>query len=125
VHRHPDRPPLVGERTRDGLPDPRCGVCRELEALAMVELLRGAHETDRPLLDQVQERQPLVAIPLGDRDNKAEVRLDHLLLRAVITALDPLCELDLLCCGQQIDLADVLQKRLQAIGHRWRNACRQ
>ena len=125
VHRHPDRPRLVGERTRDGLPDPPRRIGRELEALAVVELLRGAHKADRPLLDQVEERQPLVAVPLGDRDDKAEVRLDHLLLRAVVTPLDAFRRLDLLRRRQQVDLADVLQERLKRI-LRWRSAwCRQ
>src|SRR3712207_8622148 len=40
----------------DGLADPERGVRRELEALAVVELLRSADEPDRPLLDEVQER---------------------------------------------------------------------
>ena len=125
VHRHANRPRLVGERTRDGLSDPPRRVGRELEALAMVELLGRTAEPDRTFLDEIEERQPLVAVPLGDRDYEAEVRLDHLLLRGMVAALDPLCELDLLRCGQQIDLADIAQERLQAIGHRWRNACRQ
>ena len=91
----------------------------------MVKLLGRTAEPDRPLLDEIEERQPLVAVPLGDRDDQPEVRLDHLLLRAMVAALDPLCELDLLRCGQQVDLADVAQERLQAIGHPLRNACRQ
>ena len=102
VHRHADRAALVGERPRDGLADPPRGVGRELEALAVVELLGGAHEPDRPLLDQVEERQALVAVALGDRDDEAEVRLDHLLLGAVVAALDPLRELDLLRRGEQL-----------------------
>src|SRR5207245_5645110 len=51
VDRHPDRSRLVGERAGDGLPDPPRGVGRELEALAVVELLRRADEADRALLD--------------------------------------------------------------------------
>src|SRR4051794_26154106 len=40
VHRDADRASLVGERARDRLADPPCRVGRELEALAVVELLR-------------------------------------------------------------------------------------
>src|SRR5581483_12192427 len=116
VDGHPDRPPLVGERARDRLADPPRRVRRELVALPPVELLRGANETDRPLLDQVEERQALVAIALRDRDDEAEIRLDHLLLRAMVAALDPLRELDLLRGGEEIDLADVLQEQLQRVG---------
>src|SRR5690242_4847593 len=90
VDRHADRARLVREGTGHGLADPPRRVRRELEALAVVELLGGANEADRPLLDQVEERQPLVAVLLGDRDDEAQVGLDHLLLRAVVAALDPL-----------------------------------
>ena len=82
----------------------------------MVELLGRADEADRALLDQVEERQALVAVALGDRDDEPEVRLDHLLLRAVVAPLDPLRELDLLRRGQQIHLADVLQEELERVG---------
>ena len=68
-----------------------------------------------PFLDQVEERQPLVAIPLGDRDDEAEVRLDHLLLRDVVTPLDAFRQLDFLCRRQQVDLANVVQERLKRI----------
>ena len=116
VDGHPDRARLVGERARDGLADPPRRVRRELEALAVVELLRRANEADRPLLDQIEERQALVAVLLRDRDDEAQVRLDHLLLRAVVAALDPLRELDLLRGGEQVDLADVLEEELQRVG---------
>ena len=116
VHGHPDRARLVGERARDRLADPPRRVGRELEALAVVELLGRADEADRALLDQIEERQALVAVALRDRDDEAEVRLDHLLLRAVVAALDALRELDLLRRGEQVDPADVLQEELQRVG---------
>ena len=116
VHRHPDRARLVGERAGDRLADPPRRVGRELEALAVVELLRRADEADRPLLDQVEEGQALVAVALRDRDDEAQVRLDHRLLRRVLAALDPLRELDLLRRGQERHLADVLEEELQRVG---------
>ncbi len=106
----------VRERPGDRLADPPGRVRRELEALAVVELLGGAYEPDRPLLDQVEERQPLVPVALRDRDDEAQVRLDHLLLGTVVAALDALGELDLLGCSEQVDLADVLQEELQRVG---------
>ena len=115
VHRHADRARLVGERPRHRLADPPGRVGRELEALAVVELLRRAHEPDRPLLDQVEEGQALVAVVLGDRDDQAQVRLDHLLLRRVVAALDALGELDLLGGRQQRHLADVLEEELERV----------
>src|SRR5213592_882655 len=116
VHRHADRPGLVRQGAGDGLADPPGGVRRELEALAVVELLGRAHEPDRPLLDEIEEGQALVAVPLGDRDDEAQVRLDHLLLRFMLAALDALRELDLLGGGEKVDLADVLQEELQRVG---------
>src|SRR5439155_380720 len=58
----------------------------------------------------------LVADRLLERDDEAEVRLDHLLLRPVVAALDPLRELDLLRGREQVDAADVLEEELQRIG---------
>src|SRR3954447_15009376 len=113
-----DRARLVGERTGDRLADPPGRVRRELEALAVVELLRGAHEAERALLDEVQEREALVAVVLGDRDDQAQVGLDHLLLRVQVAALDLAREVDLLLGREQPDLADVLEEQLEAVrGH--------
>src|SRR4051794_36492923 len=111
-----DRPRLVGQRASDGLADPPRRVGGELEALAVVELLRRAHEAERPLLDEVEEGQALVAVVLGDRDDQAQVGLDHLLLGVEVAALDALGEVDLLLRGEQPDLADVLEEQLQRVG---------
>src|SRR4051794_5681355 len=59
VHRDANRARLVGERAGDRLADPPGRVGRELEALAVVELLRGANQAERALLDEVEERQSL------------------------------------------------------------------
>ena len=115
VDRDADRARLVGERAGDRLADPPGRVGRELEALAVVELLRGAHEAERALLDEVEERQALVAVVLGDRDDEAEVGLDHLLLGVEVAALDAAREVDLLLRGEQADLADVLEEQLEAV----------
>ena len=116
VDRDADRARLVGQRAGDRLADPPGRVGRELEALAVVELLGRADEPERALLDEVEERQALVAVVLGDRDDEAQVRLDHLLLGVEVAALDALGEVDLLLRGQQPDLADVLQEELKGVG---------
>src|SRR4051794_17920423 len=116
VDRDADRPRLVGERAGDRLADPPRRVGRELEAFAVVELLRCANETERPLLDQIQERQTLVAVVLRDGDDEPEVGLDHLLLGIEVTALDPASEVHLFLRGEQAYLADVLQEQLKGIG---------
>src|SRR3984893_5659515 len=112
----PDRARLVSERTGDRLADPPGRVGRRLEALAIVELLRRADEADGALLNQVEKRQPLVAVVLGDRDHQPQVRLDQLLLGVESAALDPLGEIDLLLSAQQPHLADAPEEQLQRVG---------
>ena len=71
---------LVGDRAGDGLADPPGRVGRELVAAAVVELLDGADQAERALLDQVEEREAAAEVALRDRDDEAQVGLDHLLL---------------------------------------------
>ena len=105
---------------RDGalhrLADPPGRIRRELEAAAPVELLDRAVQPERALLDQVEERDAEAAVALRDRDDEAEVRLDHAALRARVAALDRLREHDLVGGGQQLVLADVGEEELQAVG---------
>src|SRR3954469_17555065 len=69
----PDRARLVGKRSGDGLADPPRRVRRELEPLAVIELLRRANETERAFLDQVQEGKSLIAVVLRDGDDEPQV----------------------------------------------------
>ena len=80
VDRDADRPALVGDRARDRLADPPRRVRRELVAAAVVELLDRADEAQRALLDEVQEGQAAAEVALGDRDDEAQVGLDHVRL---------------------------------------------
>src|SRR6185437_2618871 len=59
----------------------------ELVAAAVFELIDRLHEADIPLLDEVEELQAAIGVFLGDRDDEAEIGLDHLLLRARFLAL--------------------------------------
>ena len=113
--RESDRARLVSNGATDRLTDPPRGVRRELVAPAVVELLGGSDKTDRALLDQVQKRQPLIAVVLRDRDDQPQVGLDHPLLGVQLAALDPLGEIDLLLGGQQSRSPDVLEKQLQRV----------
>ena len=116
VDRDPDRPGLVRDRARDGLSDPPRRVRGELEPLAVVELLDRADETERALLDQVEKREPPSEVPLRNRHDQAEIRLDHLGLREHVAAFDPLGQIDLLVGGEERhppDLAQVEPERVQ------------
>src|SRR5438552_3143268 len=91
VHRDADRPRLVGDGAGDGLANPPGGVGRELVAAAVLELVDRLHQSDVAFLDQVQELESTVGVLLRDRDDEAEVRLDHFLLgpcRLVLAGLD-------------------------------------
>ena len=87
-----------------------------MKPAAPVELLDGAHEPERALLDEVEERQAAAAVALGDRDDEAQVGLDHLLLRGLVAELDALGEADLVGGREQRHAADVLQEELQGVG---------
>src|SRR5262245_16735147 len=119
VDRHPDRAGLVRQRACDRLSNPPRRVRRELVAAPPVELLDSADQPERALLDQVQERQALVAVVLRDRDDESQIGLDHVRLGRHIAALDPLRELDLLCGRQQRVAARLAQEELQSIGRRF------
>ena len=118
VHRDADRARLVGDRPGDRLADPPGRVRRELVALAVVELLDGADQPERALLDQVEERESAAEVALRDRHDEAEVGLGHLPLRLHVAALDALREVDLLVGRQQRHLADLAQVEPQRVERR-------
>src|SRR5262249_39822429 len=90
-----------GDAALHRLADPPRRVRRELVAAPPVELLYRTDETDDPLLDEIEQRQPVPLVALRDRDDEAEVRIDHPVLRRLVAALDLLRELPLLCRGEQ------------------------
>src|SRR5581483_10890610 len=110
-----DRPRVVGDGPLHRLADPPGRVRRELVAAAPVELLDGAVQAQRSLLDQVEERDAEPAVALRDRHDEAQVRLDHAALRPAVAALDRLRQDDLLVRGQKLVLADVREEELQAV----------
>ena len=115
MHRNADGARLVRDRSRDGLANPPRRVRRELEALAIVELLDGTDETERPLLDQIKERQAASEVALRDRHDEAQVGLDHLALSAHVALLDALRQIDLLAGGEQRHATDLTQVEAQRV----------
>src|SRR3981189_3071341 len=83
VHRDADRPRLVGDGARDGLPDPPRGVGRELVALVVVELLDRPDQAHVAFLDEVEEGHAAADVLLGDRHDQPEVGLGQPLLGLV------------------------------------------
>src|SRR5262249_12316993 len=102
-----DRACVVRDRALHRLTDPPGRGGRELVARAPVELLDGAVEAQRALLDQVEERDAEAAIALCDRHDETQVGLDHPALGREVAALDRLRERDLFGCGQKLVTTDV------------------
>ena len=116
VDRDPDRARLVGDRARHGLANPPGGVGRELEALAIVELLDRADQPEVALLDQVEQVQPAAHVALGDGHDEAQVGLDQRVLGVLVALLDQLREAHLVLRRQQRDPADLLQVGANRVG---------
>src|SRR4051794_12336972 len=115
VHRHADRARVVRNGALHALADPPRGVGRELVAAAPIELLDRTVQAERPLLDQVEERNAETAVALRDRDDQTQVGLDHATLGAAVATLDRLREHNLLVGRQQLVLSDVREEQLQAV----------
>src|SRR5687767_2943913 len=71
---------LIGDGARDGLANPPRRVSRELIPAPPLELVDGLHQTDVPLLNEVEELEAAVGVLLGDGDDETEVGLDELAL---------------------------------------------
>ena len=80
VDGHADGSGLVGHSTGDGLADPPGGVCGELVALGIVELLHSADQTQVAFLDQVQEEHAPAGVTLGQGDHQSQIGLQQMIL---------------------------------------------
>src|SRR5699024_11995480 len=84
----PDGAPLVGHSPGNGLSDPPCGVCRELESLGVVELLHRANESEIALLDQVEQWHAASRVAFGQRNDQTQVRLHQVLFGGLPVSYD-------------------------------------
>ena len=66
-----DRARVICNRTLHRLANPPGRIGRELVPTPPVELLDCAVQTERPLLDQIQERHAEAAVALCDRDDES------------------------------------------------------
>ena len=122
MHGDADRSCLICDRARDRLANPPGRVGRKFVAAAVFELVDRLHQADVAFLDQIEELQATIGVFLRDRDDEAQVRLDHFLLGlpglalALLHHLHELAEfLDLEpgLLRERLDLgADVLDLRL-------------
>ena len=112
----------VVEPALDRLADPQRRVGGEAEALAVVELLRGADQADHALLDEVAHSEAEALVTAGDRDHQAQVGVDQQLLGAQVAALDALGKVELLARAQQAVLRRTPQELVDGVGDRGRLA---
>jgi hypothetical protein len=115
VNRHANRARGVVQPALDRLTDPQSGVGGELEPASPVELLRSADQPDHALLDQIPESEALALVLLRDRNDKAEVGVDHPVLRGHVATLDALGQLNLLGGGEQGVATRLVEELLQGI----------
>ena len=120
VHRHANRPSLVRHSPLNRLTDPPRRVGRELVSAPPVELLDRTDQPQDALLDQVDQREIVALVALGDRDDEAEVGVDHPFLGLLISTLDPLGELELLPRRQQRIASHLVEEELERVGGRSR-----
>ena len=88
MDRQADGLALVGQGALDRLLDPPRRVGAELAALLRVEALHRLHQADVALGNQVEQRQAVVGVVMGDLHHQAQVRLDHVLTRRLVAPLD-------------------------------------
>src|SRR4029078_13538352 len=104
-------------RPADRLANPERRVGRKAEAAPMVELLHRAHQPDRALLDQIQQRHAgvLALEALGQVDDEPQIGFDHPILGIQIAAFDSATQLELLGRGEETRASDALEKDSEAV----------
>src|SRR3989442_479282 len=81
-------PGWVWHRGVGCLGDPAGRIGQKLVALPPIELLGGADETQDAFLDEIEQRYGAALALLRDRNDEAQVGVDHPVLRALLATLD-------------------------------------
>jgi hypothetical protein len=113
---------VLGERVEDRLAHPPHGVGDELDVALRVEALGGLHQAERALVDQVHVGHAEPAVALGVVDDEAQVGLDQPLDRLLVAALDAPAEHLLVVAGERLELRDVADVGVEAVGRDSRRA---
>ena len=100
---------LLGQRLQDRLADPPDGVGDELDVPALVELVGRPDQAEVALVDQVGERDALVLVLLGDRNDEAEIAADQRVEGFFIALANALREANLVGLGDERIARDVPQ----------------
>ena len=114
MDRQADRLALVGQGALDRLLDPPGGVGAELAALLRIEAFHRLHQADVALGNQVEQRQAVGGIIVGDLHDQAQVGLDHLLAGGLVAPLDAAGKLHLFLAREKRGLPDLAQINFNA-----------
>src|SRR5205823_1379810 len=105
---------LLGQRLENRLANPPHRVRDELDAFRLVELVGGANEAEVAFVDQIGERDALILILLGDRDDEAQIRTHQRIEGLLVVLADALRELHFHLAsdeGKDADVPEVLIQR--------------
>ena len=107
MHRHANGPCLVRDGTGDRLSDPPGRVGREFITLGVVKFFHRLDQSEIALLDQIEKIHTLADVFFCNGNDKAQVRLDQLVLRGFIALSDPFGKIELSVGIEQRNLTDV------------------
>ena len=116
VHGQAHRARLVHDGPLDALAYPPGGIGGKTEPAFRLELVDGPHQADVALLDHVEQDHAAVDVMLGDRNDQAQIVLDHGLPGFEVALLGQSGVMHLLRRRQQRPRADLVQIVLRGIG---------
>lgn len=87
MNRDADGARLISNRPGNRLTDPPGCIGGELIAATILKFINGLHQANVSFLNEVQELQAAISIFLRNRNNEAEIGLNHFFLRLAGFAL--------------------------------------
>ncbi|CAI8233353.1 MAG: Uncharacterised protein [Alphaproteobacteria bacterium] len=77
MHRNTNGARLVSNRARNRLTNPPCRIGREFIATAIFKFINRLHQADIAFLNEVKELQTAIGVFFGNRNDQAQIGLDH------------------------------------------------
>ena len=110
-----DRACLIGDCTRNRLPNPPRRIGTELITLTVVEFLNRLQETEVALLNEIEKEHAASDVAFCNAHDKAQVRLLKPMPCTLVARLHAPRELDLLLCRQQRNTTDLFEVHADGI----------
>src|SRR5439155_8342112 len=109
LHGNPHRARLLRDPAQDRLSDPDRGVGAEPEPALRLEAVDGVNQTEVAFLDQVEHREPAVAVVPSDVDDEPQVGEDHVTPSARVSRARSVRQLNQLRMRKQPDASDLVE----------------